>query len=139
MNFMKAAQLLDEGHALTRQSWNNSGYIVKDEQGKINYFDHNEPSLYQLKTEDALSEDWTKAEKDQWTIVSVSHDRELMQGKLFVSYYICSENDGSIRNNHIVEKDELSQWSKYVQLDLANSSRYLNEQDVATVQNAISA
>ncbi|SDO22107.1 hypothetical protein ACJA3J_16840 [Halobacillus sp. SY10] len=139
MNFMQAVQLLDEGHALERHTWKSSGYIVKDEKGKIVFFDHNEPTFYSLTTEDALASDWEQTDKDQWTIVSVSHDRELMQGKLFVSYHICAENGGSIMNNHLVEADELSQWSRFVNLDLTNSARYLNEQDVATVQNTISA
>ncbi|CDQ19288.1 Thoeris anti-defense Tad2 family protein [Halobacillus karajensis] len=139
MNFMQAVKLLDEGHALERHTWKNSGYIVKDAKGKIIFFDHNEPTFYSLTTSDALAEDWEQVNKDQWTIVSVSHDRELMRGKLFVSYHICTANSGRHINNHLVDKDELSQWSRYVHLDLANSARYLNKQDVATIQNTIGA
>lgn len=139
MNFMQAAQLLNEGHALRCSSWNNPGYIVKDELGNVTFFDHNEPAFYQMTTEDALADDWEQVEKDLWTIVSVSHDKELMQGRLFVSYHICSGKEGSIINNHLVEEDELPQWSRYVDLDLMTTAHYLNEQDIAIIRNTISA
>ncbi|MCA1021363.1 hypothetical protein [Halobacillus litoralis] len=139
MDFMNAAQLLDEGHALKRHSWKNPGYITKDKEGVIVFFDHNEPSVYQLTAEDALASDWEASAKDNWKIVSVSHDRELMEGRLFISYHIRSENEGHILNNHIVPQEELSLWSTYVDLDLEESARHLNEQDVATVQHTLSA
>ncbi|WP_226580394.1 hypothetical protein [Halobacillus litoralis] len=139
MDFMKAAQLLDEGYALKRNSWTNSGYITKDKEGIISFFDHNEPTVYQLSTEDALAGDWESVAKDRWTIVSIAHDHELMQGKLFVTYHICAQNGGSILNNHLVEQDQLAQWSHYVQLDMDETARYLNEQDIENVQNTLSA
>ncbi|QHT47585.1 hypothetical protein QRD89_13975 [Halobacillus sp. ACCC02827] len=139
MNFIQAVQLLDEGNALRRTSWTSAGYITKDEQGTISFFDHNEPAIYQLSTTDALADDWEQVEKDRWTIVSVSHDRELMQGRLFVSYQICAEHNGEVLNNHLIDEQELPQWARYVDVDLKTSSRHLNEKDIENVQNKLSA
>lgn len=139
MNFLFAARLLDEGHALTRKSWTDEGYIFKDEKGRLQFFDHNEPNVYQPTVEDTLADDWNEVAKDRWTIVSVAHDDELVQDKLFISYHICSNHDGLITNNHQIDQAELSTWSKCVDVDLIQTAAHLNEQDVVQVKNAISA
>lgn len=139
MNFIQAAHLLEKGNALKRTSWTSAGYITKDEKGTISFFDHNEPEIYQLSTQDALADDWEQVEKDRWIIVSIAHDHELIKGKMFISYHIRAEHEGQVMNNHFIEKLELPQWYRYVDVDLKNSARYLKEEDVAEVQQVLRA
>ncbi|MBH0230963.1 hypothetical protein [Halobacillus yeomjeoni] len=137
MDFKQSAELLKEGCALRREGWSQNGYIVQDEQGKIRFFDHNEPNVFEMTLEDILADDWTQVEKDRWTIVSISYDRELMEGKLFVSYDVCSEQDGKILNNRQIDEEELSKWSYYVNVDIFRTSQYLNEKDIDQVKQVI--
>ncbi|TGB02276.1 Thoeris anti-defense Tad2 family protein [Halobacillus salinus] len=139
MNFLFAARLLDEGHALSRKSWNNQGYIFKDDRGRMQFFDHNEPHVYQPNVEDTLADDWVETAKDSWTFVSVAHEAELVKDKLFVSYQICSKEDGVVKNNHQIDEVELSTWARCVEFDLDQTATHLNEQDIAQVRSAVSA
>ncbi|RWZ54952.1 hypothetical protein EQV77_12570 [Halobacillus fulvus] len=139
MNFLFAARLLDEGHALARKSWNTEGYIFKDERGRLQFFDRNEPNVYQPSIEDTLADDWVEKEKDNWAIVSVTHDLEVMQNKRLVSYHICSKENGKVTNNHLIDQDELATWSHCVDIDMDQTAVHLNEQDVAQVKNVLSA
>ncbi|MCA0971675.1 DUF2829 domain-containing protein [Halobacillus litoralis] len=139
MNFLFAARLLDEGHALSRKAWEDKGYIFKDEKGRLQFFDHNEPHIYQPSVEDTLADDWGETTKDSWTIVSVAHDAELVKDKLFVSYQICSKENGLVKNNHQIDESDLCTWSRCVEIDFNQSAAYLNEQDVAQVKSAVSA
>lgn len=139
MNFLFAARLLDEGHALSRKSWEDKGYIFKDDKGRIQFFDHNEPHIYQPSVEDTLAGDWCESAKDSWTIVSVAHEAEIVKNKLFVSYQICSRADGIVKNNHQIDQTELSTWGRCVDFDLDQTATHLNEQDVAQVRSTMSA
>lgn len=139
MNFIFAARLLDEGQVLTRKSWEKDGYIFKDEHGRLQFFDYNEPVVYQPSVEDTLASDWTVKAKGCWTIVSVTHDFELMENKLFVTYHICLKENGRLLNHHQITPFELSTWSRCVELDMNQSAQYLNPQDLAHIQQVISA
>ncbi|MGI8315587.1 Thoeris anti-defense Tad2 family protein [Halobacillus mangrovi] len=139
MNFLTAAEKLNKGFALKRKDWSFEGYIIKDDKGRIRYFDHNEPAVYQPTIKDTLAEDWIEVDKDRWTVVSVSHDHELMKDKLFVTYQICSEQNGVVVNNAQIDEDELNKWSCYVDVDINRSEVFLNQQDVAQVKKALSA
>ncbi|KHE67231.1 hypothetical protein [Halobacillus sp. BBL2006] len=139
MNFLNAADKLNKGQALKRKDWAFEGYIIKDEKGRIRYFDHNEPAVYQPTVEDTLAEDWVEVDKDRWTIVSVTHDDQLMKDKLFVTYQVCSEQNGIIVNNTQIDDNELSKWSCYVDVDVNRSEGFLNQQDLAQVKQILSA
>lgn len=139
MDFLQTAELLKNGRALKREGWSENGYIIQDENGMIRFFDHNEPTIYQPTVEDTLANDWSEVEKDRWTIVSVAHDRELMQGKLFVSYDVCSEHEGEVLNNHQVSEEELYKWSYYVNVDVFRTANFLDEKDIAQVKEVLSA
>lgn len=139
MNFMFAARLLDEGYVLTRNAWDQEGYIFKDHHGKIQFFDHNEPRMYEPLLEDVLADDWQETVKDCWMIVSVAYDPELFQDKHWVTYHICTRQNGRVSNNHVIDERDLPTWACCVDVDLIATAVHLHEQDVAEVRNVWSA